>query len=230
MGNTVRTDSSSAKAPEPRSASSGAKSRGVSPRTTDTKPPQAKGVAPADKVTVSATAARPTTGADAMVSALSNTFAAPKAAKAATDNAAGEAVVASAREHLDKPSADLKGVLPNFQAAGGRTNNCADFVSSVLMNNGQLKGKEVNVDRLREQMEKEGWKQVEATDAAPGDVAFHTNKRHVELVTEAGGTMSIGSNNQDPKTREQVAGKQWVTERPLDPANAMYYHRPELQP
>lgn len=141
----------------------------------------------------------------------------------------GQAAVDEARKFLDSKSQDLKGKLPNFQAAGGHTNNCADFVSANLMNQGLLKGKQVNVDKLQEQLKREGWTSVEAADAKPGDVAFYKSKRHVELVSEAGGTRSIGSNNQDPVTRQPVAGQQYVTERDMDPSQVNYYHRPEIQ-
>lgn len=138
----------------------------------------------------------------------------------------GQAAVDEARKFLGSESQDLKGQLPNFDAAGGKTNNCADFVSANLMNQGLLQGKQVNVDRLQEQLKSEGWSSVDAADAKPGDVAFYKSKRHVELVSEAGGTKSIGSNNQDPNTREPVAGQQWITEREMDPSQVNYYTRP----
>ena len=164
-----------------------------------------------------------------MAAGLAQSFG-PQAVDAAKTGAKvdpGQAAVDDARKFLGKPSQDLKGQLDNFQAAGGRTNNCADFVSAHLMNNGLLQGKQVNVDKLREQLQREGWSKVDAADARPGDVAFYNSKRHVELVSEAGGTKSIGSNNQHPDTRLPVAGQQWVTERDLDPAQVTYWHRPE---
>ncbi|MFN8612138.1 MAG: hypothetical protein U0931_31630 [Vulcanimicrobiota bacterium] len=169
-------------------------------------------------------------GAQSMAAGLSQNFGASsvKAAKQTGTLDPGQAAVEDARKFLGQKSETLKGKLENFQAAGGKTNNCADFVSANLMNNGLLEGKQVNVDKLREQLQKEGWSSVEAAEARPGDVAFYKNNRHVELVSEAGGTRSIGSNNQDPVTRLPVAGQQWVTERDLDPAKVTYWHRPQV--
>ncbi|MBS2039311.1 hypothetical protein JST97_30280 [bacterium] len=184
---------------------------------------------PADKAEVKKEA-EASPGAQSMATGLAQNFGAQSvdAAKQAGKVDPGQAAVDDARKFLDQKSQTLKGQLDNFQAAGGKTNNCADFVSANLMNNGLLKGKQVNVDKLREQLQKEGWSKVEAGDTKPGDVAFYNTHRHVELVSEAGGTRSIGSNNQDPVTRQPVAGQQWVTERDMDPSKVTYWHRPEL--
>jgi len=227
MGITTRSDS-----PSKTSSHSTTKSAPAKKTSEPTKAKVSAEKAPVqgDKVDVKKEG-KATAGAQTMASGLAQNFAskptAVDALKATSQVDPGQAAVDDARKFLGEKSQDVKGQLDNFQAAGGHTNNCADFVSANLMNQGLLEGKQVNVDKLREQLVKEGWSTVDAADAKPGDVAFYNNKRHVELVSEAGGTMSIGSNNQDPVTREPVAGQQYITERPMDPAEVTYYTRPE---
>ena len=212
MGITTRSDSPSAASQS-------------TPAKKPAKPSKAK-VAPekapvkADKVELKKEAT-PTGGATKMAAGLAENFAAKPAA---VDP--GQAAVDDARQFLGQKSQDLVGQLDNFQAAGGNTNNCADFVSSHLMNQGLLDEKHVNVKKMREKLESDGWSKVQAENARPGDVAFYNNFSHVELVSEPGGTMSIGSNNQHPVTREPLQGQQYVTERPMDPEKVTYWQRP----
>ena len=212
MGITARTD-------QPSSNKVTSSKKTAPPKKAD---PPAQATRPADKVEVKKESPA-SAGAQGMTAGLTQNFGTGKVEP-------GQATVDSARQFLGSKSQDLKGKLANFQAAGGNTNNCADFVSANLMNQGLLKGKQVNVDKLQEQLKREGWSSVEAADARPGDVAFYKSKRHVELVSEAGGTRSIGSNNENPNTREAVAGQQWITERDMDPSQVTYYHRPEQGP
>ncbi|MCA9795939.1 MAG: hypothetical protein KC910_29225, partial [Candidatus Eremiobacteraeota bacterium] len=60
-------------------------------------------------------------------------------------NTPGQASVDLARKFEQVDSRDVKGQLPNFQAAGGDTNNCTDFVTSVLQDTGRFTGHEINV-------------------------------------------------------------------------------------
>jgi hypothetical protein len=108
--------------------------------------------------------------------------------------ATGNAAVDMARKFLGQNSIDLKGKLPNFTAAGGVTNNCADFVSSCLESAGLLKGHEINVGHLEESLKKQGYVQVPKEQAQPGDVWISDSAGHTELVAEAGGKTLIGSN------------------------------------
>ena len=174
-----------------------------------------------------------TAGAQNMASGLAQNFAAKPGG---TDSAKpvgtvdpGQAAVDDARKFLGQKSQDVKGQLANFRAAGGNTNNCADFVTANLMNQGLIegshKGKEANVDKLREQLEIEGWSTVDAADARPGDVALHNTKRHAELVSEAGGRMAIGSSNQHPVTHGSSDGQQYIIERPMIPKLVTYWQR-----
>jgi len=113
---------------------------------------------------------------------------------------------------------DVKGKLPNFQDAGGLTDNCADFVSSVLKDTGGLDKHEIRVKDLEKELVKEHYKQVKAGKAQPGDVWIANDRSHTELVTGAGGTRTIGSNNYE-------TGHQRIFERDKDPATGVYYHR-----
>ncbi|MBI3924355.1 MAG: CHAP domain-containing protein [Armatimonadetes bacterium] len=128
----------------------------------------------------------------------------------------GSAAVSQARQFLGQDSASLKGRLPKFTAAGGQTNNCCDFVSSCLENAGMIRGHFVNCKQLEQALKQQGWRQVPAAQAKPGDVWFNQSRGHVELVTAAGGTRTIGSNNDRP-------GHQRISERAKNPAEGVYY-------
>jgi hypothetical protein len=117
-----------------------------------------------------------------------------------TPSASGNAAVDLASKFLGRDSQSIKGQLPNFTAAGGVTNNCADFVSSVLESTGRLKGHEINVGHLEESLKKQGYQQVPREQAQPGDVWISDSAGHTELVAEAGGKKLIGSNGSARQT------------------------------
>jgi hypothetical protein len=119
------------------------------------------------------------------------------------DGSSGAATVELARRHLGTRSIDLRGKMGPFSAAGGLTNNCADFVSSALVATGRLSRKNVNCKSLERQLIQEGWRQVPADQARPGDVAFNQSRGHVQLCQ--GNGKQIGSNNVRP-------GLQYITE------------------
>jgi|GEM_PF-739099 len=106
----------------------------------------------------------------------------------------GNAAVDLAQKYLGRDSQSIKGELPNFTAAGGITNNCADFVSSVLESTGRLSGHEINVGHLEQSLKKQGYVQVPREQSQPGDVWISDSGGHTELVAEAGGKTLIGSN------------------------------------
>lgn len=131
-------------------------------------------------------------------------------------SSAGQAGVDLARQFKGDLSYTLKGRLPNFQAAGGVNNNCADFVSSILQNTGQLQGHYVGVSKLEQALLKQGYRQVPKEQAQPGDVWIGADNRHTEIVATHGGTKLIGSNNGGKNyqtitevntSRTQAAGK-----------------------
>ena len=104
-----------------------------------------------------------------------------------SQSASGNAAVDLAKKYLGRDSIGMKGDLPNFTAAGGVTNNCADFVSSCLESTGRLKGHEINVEHLEESLKKQGYQQVPREKSQPGDVWISDSAGHTELVAEAGG-------------------------------------------
>ena len=122
--------------------------------------------------------------------------------------ASGSDPVAIARKyvtHPPTPSIKLKGKLPHFTAAGGETNDCADFVSSVLETAGHITGHHINVVEFEKSLLAQGWKHVTKPNAKAGDVWMNTSRGHTELVSADGATSLIGSNNDRP-------GHQVVTE------------------
>lgn len=125
-----------------------------------------------------------------------------------------------ARQFLGRDSYTLKGVMDHFTAAGGKTNNCADFVSSALESTGGLKGHYVGVKALEQALIEQGYHRVSGADAQPGDVWMNTSRGHTELVGSQGARTLIGSNNIRP-------GFQRISEHPNDPNKGVYYHRDE---
>ena len=130
----------------------------------------------------------------------------------------GQAAVDYARRFAGRDSYTLKGQMNNFTAAGGKTNNCADFVCSALQSTGQLKGHFVGVRALETALKQQGYRQVGAQQAKPGDVWISNSRSHTELVTAPGGTKTIGSNN----IRQ---GFQRISERGKSPGSGVYYSK-----
>ncbi len=138
------------------------------------------------------------------------------AGSSAPSGPSGSDAVEIGRRYLGQNAIDIKGKMPHFTAAGGQTNNCADFVSSCLEGAGKLQGHHVNVKEMEKALIKQGWRQVPASQSKPGDVWMNHSRGHVELVTQAGGTRTIGSNNDRP-------GHQVISERAKDPNSGVYY-------
>ena len=130
----------------------------------------------------------------------------------------GQAAVDYARQFNGRDSYTLKGQMNNFTAAGGKTNNCADFVCSALQSTGQLRGHFVGVRALETALKQQGYRQVPAQQAKPGDVWISNSRSHTELVTAPGGTKTIGSNN----IRQ---GFQRISERGKNPGSGVYYSK-----
>jgi len=106
------------------------------------------------------------------------------------------------RQFLGQNSIDIKGKLPNFTAAGGQTNNCADFVSSCLESKGLIQGHHINVGEMEQALKKQGYRQVPLNQAKAGDVWMNSSRGHTELVQgwdpQRGALKLIGSNNDRP--------------------------------
>lgn len=114
-------------------------------------------------------------------------------ANGAQGNGSGQSSVDLARRFLGQNSRDVAGRMGPFSAAGGNTNNCADFVSSALVASGRLRRKNVNCKSLERQLQQEGWRQIPANQARAGDVAFNQSRGHVQMCQ--GNGRQIGSNN-----------------------------------
>ncbi len=113
----------------------------------------------------------------------------------------GQAAVDLAKKFLGRDSISCKGQLPHFQAAGGVTNNCADFVWSCLEATGRVSGQhQINVKSMEQALKQQGWRQVSQDQARPGDVWMNNSRGHVEMVSEAGGKKLIGSNGSARQT------------------------------
>jgi peptidoglycan hydrolase-like protein with peptidoglycan-binding domain len=127
--------------------------------------------------------------------------------------------VALARSFCYQPPAssrDMRGIIPNFTAAGGATNNCVDFVSAILETCGRISGHHINVSAFEAELQAQGWHQVSMAKAQPGDVWINYSRGHTQLVATKGATRTIGSNNDRP-------GHQVINEKAG--YDAVIYHR-----
>ena len=110
----------------------------------------------------------------------------------------GQAAVQLAERYLGMNSRDVRGQMPHFTAAGGQTNNCADFVSSALESQGLVRGHHINVREFERSLLSQGYVRVPQSQAQPGDVWINGSRGHTELVATPGATRLIGSNNDRP--------------------------------
>ncbi len=180
------------------------------------KPVQAQPSGPVDRASKPQKDEAPSQAGANAASNIASTFGAKSA------DTPGQRTVDYAREFEGMLSQDVKGKMENFTAAGGNTNNCADFVSSALQHTGRLDSHHIRVDELRQDLLDNGWRQIEQGEAQPGDVWMtESNKyggRHTELVTQPGGTHTIGSNNiregQQAITEREKTGGVFYTDRP----------------
>lgn len=191
------------------------------------KPAAADTPAAAEPSTETPAAAGPADQADRQADARRVAAEAEAAEERATP---GERAVAEARKFEGLKSPDLKGKVPTFEAVGGKTNNCADFASSFLVNQGQLKQHQINVRAMKQALPDEGYRKIKASEAQPGDLAFSgtTPRRnsHVQLVSSAGARNTIGSNNNNPVTGAKTPGRQAIYERSnVNPANLEVWTR-----
>jgi len=128
----------------------------------------------------------------------------------------GQAAVDLARKYIGRDSIGLKGDMPHFTAAGGVTNNCVDFVSSALESQGLVKGHHINVKAFEKELQKQGYRQIPASQAQPGDVWINHSRGHTELVASPGARTLIGSNG---------SARQKVSEHSNSPSSGVIYAR-----
>ncbi|MFA5506181.1 MAG: hypothetical protein WC314_15795 [Vulcanimicrobiota bacterium] len=126
----------------------------------------------------------------------------------------GQAAVDLARQYLGRDSISVKGQMPHFTAAGGVTNNCADFVSSALESQGLVKGHHINVKSFEQHLRQQGYRQIPASQAQPGDVWMNHSRGHTELVATPGARTLIGSNG---------SSRQKISEHNNNPDSGIYY-------
>lgn len=101
-----------------------------------------------------------------------------------------------ARQYMGQRTGSIQG-LPGFTRNGQDNNNCAEFVSACLDKAGTYKKQpgDASVEKLAQNLQKQGWKKVSKEQTKPGDVAVFNKSQHVELVSQQGGKELIGSNN-----------------------------------
>lgn len=93
---------------------------------------------------------------------------------------------------------------------------CANFVSAVLIEAGQLPASQqtVSVQELKTTLQGNGWQTVSPQDARPGDVVIIQGKgvSHTEIVS--GNGQMIGSNNRNPDGSQRVTygNLSWATQ------------------
>ncbi len=156
--------------------------------------------------------------ASGLVGALTSNFGPNKPSEAAES-----AAVETLREHIGERTFDLKGKLPGgFTAAGGLDKNCADTVTSQLKAAGTFDENIINVKQMEKAFIEKGIEQIPASEAMPGDVWLSDKRNHTELVSEAGGEMTIGSNN-IVDANGKFTDVQAISERPKDPDSGVYY-------
>lgn len=136
---------------------------------------------------------------------------------------AGPRVARDARQLETTPTVQLTGRLPGFRdttgmaaTSYGTNNQCANFVSTFARRLG-LKGHYLVVPELEKALQKQGWQQVSAAQARPGDVWLSDS--HTELVTgrEHGRPRLTGSNN---------GGKNYQTVSGHTQTGGRFYTRP----
>ncbi len=130
----------------------------------------------------------------------------------------GEASVALAEKFLNQTTHDIQG-LEHLDKSIGYNLNCANFVSAVLQQTGRLDGHYNNCKGLESALKSQGWRQVSASEAQPGDVWFNASRGHTELVKSAGNPPTlIGSNNGGDSIQE-------VTVDRSSGKSGVFYHK-----
>lgn len=131
----------------------------------------------------------------------------------------GQKAVELAHSFKDRATHTLVGALPNFTAAGGHSNNCADFVTSILKNVGQLNSHHTSVPDLKHMLNHNpDFQRVPRDQAQPGDVWISHDHGHTELVADEGAQHLIGSNNGGRST-QHVSFDSWSPNQ-----GGTYYH------
>lgn len=125
------------------------------------------------------------------------------------DSGSGRNAADVARQYLGRNAADLRGDrsdnLPmNAQVPANVC--CANFVSAVLTEAGQLPANlhTDSVAQLDDTLRAQGWTEVSAAQAKPGDVVIIQGGGVSHTVLYAGGGQTIGSNNRNADGSQKV--------------------------
>ena len=135
-----------------------------------------------------------------------------------TASGSGAATVELAKKYLGQTTYHIKG-LDTLDKSIGLNLNCANFVSACLQKTGRLNGHYNGCKGLESALKSQGWKQVPANQAQPGDVWFNAKRGHTELVEKAGNPPTlIGSNNGGDSIQE-------VSEDRGSGRSGVFYHK-----
>lgn len=129
------------------------------------------------------------------------------------------ASVEMAEKYVGNSAISLKGKLANYSAAGGTGNDCADFVSAILADTQGFKKKsgDASVATFKQDLQAQGWKRVDKSQAKAGDVVIFNGSQHTELVTKDGGKEAIGSNGGETDQTIKKDSMSWGTQE--------FYHK-----
>ncbi|MBO9623381.1 MAG: LysM peptidoglycan-binding domain-containing protein [Sphingomonas sp.] len=115
-----------------------------------------------------------------------------------------------AKQYLGRDATDLRGDRSdNLPMNANVPANvcCANFVSAVLTESGQLPGNlhTDSVSQLNSTLRSRGWTEVSAADARPGDVVIIQGGGVSHTVLYAGNGQTIGSNNRNADGTQKVS-------------------------
>ncbi|MBE1160899.1 LysM peptidoglycan-binding domain-containing protein [Dyella acidiphila] len=120
----------------------------------------------------------------------------------------GSNAAAMAQKYLGRYETDLEahGIT---QAGVDPSESCANFVSSMLQQAGQINWHSINVGDLTSRLQQQGWHKVSLASAKPGDVWIcHdiNGEDHTEIVASNtnGHVTLIGSNNTPDPNNQQI--------------------------
>lgn len=130
----------------------------------------------------------------------------------------GAAAAELAKQFEGQTTYNIQG-LDHLDKSIGYDLNCANFVSACLQNTGGIEGHYNNCSGLEAALQKQGYVQVSADQAQPGDVWFNPQRGHTELVKAAGNPpVLIGSNNGGDNIQE-------VTTDSWSGRSGVFYHK-----
>jgi len=120
----------------------------------------------------------------------------------------GSDAAAHAKQYLGRYESDLQraGVTKPCDTS----ESCANFVSSMLQQSGQINFHTLGVSDLNNRLRAQGWHQVSLADAKPGDVWICNGahgESHTEIVASNDGhghVTLIGSNNHPDRSNQQI--------------------------